>query len=75
MKGVKDMEDVVVDRERSNRVGESQARVKVKPNIKGDMLNIGLLVLLYTLQGIPIGISSAIRTYVQNRKISYGQQV
>lgn len=46
-----------------------------KPNLKGDKFNLALLILLCTLQGIPMGISVAIRTYMQNRKISYVQQV
>jgi len=53
----------------------SEIQKDIKPNLKGDMLNVALLVLLYTLQGIPIGISLAVRTYMQNRKVSYVQQV
>lgn len=76
MKGGKVMEVTIVDgKERPNRNVDIPDPTKVKPNLKGDMLNVALLVLLYTLQGIPIGISSAIRTYVQNKKVSYGQQV
>jgi PAT family acetyl-CoA transporter-like MFS transporter 1 len=76
MKGEKEMEVTGVDdKGRPNRNVENPERTRVKPNLKGDMLNVALLVLLYTLQGIPIGISSAIRTYVQNKKVSYGQQV
>uniref|UniRef100_A0A2S2QWK0 Acetyl-coenzyme A transporter 1 n=1 Tax=Sipha flava TaxID=143950 RepID=A0A2S2QWK0_9HEMI len=75
MKGEKEMEVTGVDdKGRPNRNVENPERTRVKPNLKGDMLNVALLVLLYTLQGIPIGISSAIRTYVQNKKVSYGQQ-
>lgn len=53
----------------------SEIQKDIKPNLKGDMLNVALLVLLYTLQGVPIGISLAIRAYMQNRKVSYVQQV
>lgn len=71
--GGKDTEIAVADEERTKC--DVEGPEKIKPNLNGDMLNIGLLVLLYVLQGIPIGISAAIRTYVQNKKISYGQQV
>lgn len=47
----------------------------VEPNLKGDRLNVALLILLCTLQGIPVGLSVAIRTYMQNMKIPYSQQV
>lgn len=48
---------------------------RLEPNLKGDKLNIALLVLLCTLQGIPVGISMAVRTYIQNSKVSYIEQV
>lgn len=46
-----------------------------EPNLDGDKLNVVLLTLLCTLQGIPMGISLAISTYMQNMKVSYVQQV
>ncbi|XP_015372739.1 PREDICTED: acetyl-coenzyme A transporter 1-like [Diuraphis noxia] len=52
----------------------SEIQKDIKSNLKGDMLNVALLIVLYMLQGIPIGISLAIRTYMQNRKVSYVQQ-
>ncbi|XP_025202719.1 acetyl-coenzyme A transporter 1-like [Melanaphis sacchari] len=52
----------------------SEAQTDIKPNLKGDRLNVALLVLLYMLQGVPIGISFAIRTYMQNMNVSYVQQ-
>lgn len=65
----------VVERRNGDDKTSSEVQKDIKPNLKGDRLNVALLVLLYTLQGIPIGISLAIRTYMQNRKISYVQQV
>lgn len=47
----------------------------VKPNLKGDILNVILLTILCMLQGIPLGISMAIKTYMQNMKVSYVEQV
>lgn len=44
-------------------------------NIKGDRLNIALLLFLYTLQGIPLGLAAAIPMLLQNRGISYREQV
>lgn len=47
----------------------------VKSNIKGDEKNILLLFFLYTLQGIPLGLSAAIPMILQNRGATYKQQV
>ncbi len=42
---------------------------------KKDGWNIALLLFLYLLQGIPLGLSSAIPIILQNRKVNYIQQV
>lgn len=47
----------------------------VQSNIKGDEKNILLLFFLYTLQGIPLGLSAAIPMILQNRGVTYKQQV
>lgn len=75
--GRENVVEPVVNLERRNGDDKTSSDVQkdIKPNLKGDRLNVALLVLLYTLQGIPIGISLAIRTYMQNNKVSYGQQV
>lgn len=44
-------------------------------NIKGDEINIAVLLFLYTLQGIPLGLAGAIPMLLQNRGITYTQQV
>lgn len=44
-------------------------------NIKGDELNIAILLFLYTLQGIPLGLAGAVPMLLQNRGITYTQQV
>lgn len=47
-----------------------------KPNLKGDWLNFFLLMLLYTMQGIPLGIASAMPIILQsNKNVSYKDQV
>lgn len=47
---------------------------KTHSNLHGDYLNISLLLLLYILQGIPIGLISSIPFLLVNRGISYSQQ-
>ncbi|XP_030751812.1 acetyl-coenzyme A transporter 1 [Sitophilus oryzae] len=54
--------------------GEVSNAVESRSNIKGDEWNIVLLLFLYTLQGIPLGLSSAIPMILQNRGVSYKQQ-
>lgn len=66
-------DEIVINHD--NGMTPSELQTVIKPNLKGDRLNVALLVLLYMLQGVPIGISFAIRTYMQNMKVSYIQQV
>jgi len=42
--------------------------------LKGDRLNVALLMLLYVLQGIPLGIAASIPYLLQSRHISYKEQ-
>lgn len=44
-------------------------------DIRGDERNIIILFFLYLLQGIPLGLSAAIPMLLQNRNVSYRQQV
>jgi len=47
-----------------------------KPNLKGDWLNFFLLLLLYTMQGIPFGLPLAMPIILQsNKNVSYNDQV
>lgn len=47
-----------------------------KPNFKGDRMNYLLLLLLYTMQGFPLGLTSAIPILLQSMKdVSYQDQV
>ncbi|CAH1397550.1 unnamed protein product [Nezara viridula] len=43
-------------------------------NIRGDEWNIALLLLLYLLQGIPLGLAAALPMILQNRGASFKQQ-
>lgn len=45
-----------------------------KSNLKGDYRNIGILLLLYGLQGVPQGIGLAMPILLQNRGVSYTDQ-
>lgn len=45
-----------------------------QPNLKGDYQNVALLLLLYTMQGVPQGIGLAIPILLQNRGVSYTDQ-
>lgn len=50
--------------------------VETKPNLKGDWLNFYLLLLLYIMQGLPFGVSTALPILLQSRKVvSYQDQV
>jgi len=47
-----------------------------KPNLKGDWLNFFLLLLLYTMQGIPFGLALVMPIILQSKKnVSYKDQV
>jgi len=46
------------------------------PNLKGDWLNFYLLLVLYILQGFPIGLSGTVPIILQSRQIvTYEEQV
>lgn len=57
-----------------NGQASTSNNLHTKSDIKGDGWNILLLLFLYTLQGIPLGLSSAIPMILQNRGVSYKQQ-
>ncbi|KAF7992891.1 hypothetical protein HCN44_005235 [Aphidius gifuensis] len=48
--------------------------VHEQSDIRGDEGNIAILLFLYLLQGIPLGLCSAIPMILQNRHVSYKQQ-
>lgn len=48
----------------------------VEPNLKGDWMNIALLMLLYIMQSLPLGLSMAIPILLQsNKNVTYNDQV
>lgn len=47
-----------------------------KPNLKGDWCNLFLLTILYTMQGIPFGLSMALPIIFQSKNmVTYDEQV
>jgi len=47
-----------------------------KPNLDGDWLNLFLLIILYTIQGFPVGVSTALPLILQSKKmVTYEDQV
>lgn len=48
---------------------------KIMPSVIGDKLNIFILLFLYTLQGVPLGLSAAIPIIMQKKHITYKEQV
>jgi PAT family acetyl-CoA transporter-like MFS transporter 1 len=68
-----DVRNNSVTLETGHRTG--RPRVEEIGDMRGDERNIALLFFLYVLQGIPLGLSAAIPMYLQNRGVSYKQQV
>lgn len=54
---------------------ESHNISNAMPSTKGDGLNIAILLFLYTLQGVPLGLSAAIPITMQKKHITYSEQV
>lgn len=48
---------------------------KPVPSTLGDRMNIAILLFLYTLQGVPLGLSAAIPIIMQKKHITYKEQV
>lgn len=47
-----------------------------KPNLDGDWFNFYLLIILYIIQGIPVGLSGALPIILQSKKmVTYEDQV
>lgn len=56
--------------------GNANDRELPGPDLKGDWTNVFILLLLYIMQGLPLGISSAIPLLMQNKPgVTYGDQV
>lgn len=50
--------------------------IQTKTNLKGDWINFFLLLLLYTMQGLPLGIAGSMSILLQSKKnVTYKDQV
>ncbi|CRL01967.1 CLUMA_CG015131, isoform A [Clunio marinus] len=64
-----------MDQNKENEDNEVQEKKETEmSNLKGDYGNVIILLFLYMLQGIPLGISSAVPILLQNRGVSYAEQ-
>jgi len=55
---------------------EMKDATMTKTNLKGDWINFFLLLLLYIMQGLPLGISGSISVLLQSKKnVTYNDQV
>jgi len=62
--------------EAHDRAAEPYHCAAATPNLKGDWSNFFLLLLLYTMQGLPYGISTALPIIFQSKNVvSYQDQV
>ena len=59
-----------------NRKGERKSRSNTSmwQDLQGDYGSVALLLLLYTLQGIPMGLAASIPLLLQERGATYAQQ-
>lgn len=63
-------------RNKPNKYAVTNISISDKPNLKGDWLNIFILLLLYTLQGLQLGLTTAIPILLQsNKNVTYQDQV
>jgi PAT family acetyl-CoA transporter-like MFS transporter 1 len=60
--------------DKSDNGNETEELKSEKSNLTGDYRNIAVLLLLYLMQGIPVGITAAIPILLQNRGVSYKDQ-
>lgn len=68
------MESKGKKKEKLEEMGIEEENTEEESNLKGDYGNVAILLFLYILQGIPLGISSAVRILLQNRGVSYKEQ-
>ncbi|XP_015377303.1 PREDICTED: acetyl-coenzyme A transporter 1-like [Diuraphis noxia] len=69
------MEKSQNEEEESEIFEVSPQSLPAKSNLKGDWLNFFLLILLYTIQGLPLGLAIALPIIFQSKKnVSYKEQ-
>lgn len=60
--------------DKAKMMEESKVKNETKPNMRKNSGSIALLLLLYVLQGIPLGLAGAMPMLLQTRKIEYKDQ-
>jgi PAT family acetyl-CoA transporter-like MFS transporter 1 len=70
--GSDNKKNVVEDQEQQQvAVEEEEEEKEEESDLRGDYRNVAILVFLYILQGIPLGISGAVRILLVDRGVSY----
>ena len=65
--------DIEMSSEQDSSSSRDQSELK-RGRLSKDKWSIALLLLLYTLQGIPLGLAASIPMFLQTRKVGYRQQ-
>lgn len=63
----------IIDETRELETGD-ESKKHFWSDLKGDYGSVALLLFLYTLQGVPLGLTASIPLILQNRHVSYAQQ-
>jgi hypothetical protein len=71
LKGLKTKQNVDGNDGAKGLDSDDMSKKQLKTRLLGDSYNIALLLLLYLLQGIPLGISGSIPYILQDRQIKY----
>lgn len=70
------MANSVNDEDESEKFEVTHHSLMAPPNLEGDWMNFFLLIVLYTMQGMTLGVAIAIPFIFQAKKdVSYGDQV
>ncbi|RWS08540.1 acetyl-coenzyme A transporter 1-like protein [Dinothrombium tinctorium] len=65
--------DVICEHEK-NQINSKEEMLEKNKGLKGDYLNLFLLLILYFMQGIPIGIGEVIPLILVNKGVTYDKQ-
>jgi len=71
---VDDGEVITKAKKQTTEMNNKNVNDEEKANLEGDYYNVALLLLLYILQGIPLGMAGSLPMILQNKNISYKQQ-
>jgi PAT family acetyl-CoA transporter-like MFS transporter 1 len=62
------------ERDPEDKYKKSKTASNTLYELRGDYANIALLLLLYTLQGVPMGLAASVPLLLQERGATYAQQ-